>query len=78
MYRSLGFSRIVLGREISIDQIRRIKDSVPDMEIETFVHGAMCTSVSGRCVMSNYVTLRDSNRGGCSQVCRFTFDLDKS
>ena len=72
-YKSLGAYRVVLARECSRDDIKFIKDNI-DTEVETFIHGAMCTSYSGRCVMSNYVTLRDSNRGGCSQVCRFTFD----
>ena len=72
-YKSLGAYRVVLARECSRDDIKFIKDNI-DTEVEVFIHGAMCTSYSGRCVMSNYVTLRDSNRGGCSQVCRFTFD----
>ncbi len=72
-YKSLGAHKVVLARECSRDDIKFIKDNI-DTEIEVFIHGAMCTSYSGRCVMSNYVTLRDSNRGGCSQVCRFTFD----
>lgn len=72
-WKSLGAERIVLARECSKDDIKEIKDKV-DIELEMFIHGAMCTSYSGRCVLSNYVTDRDSNRGGCSQVCRFTFD----
>ena len=72
-YKSLGAYRVVLARETSREDIKHIKDNI-DTEVEVFIHGAMCTSYSGRCVMSNYVTLRDSNRGGCSQVCRFTFD----
>ena len=76
-YKSLGAYRVVLARECSREDIKRIKENV-DTEVEVFIHGAMCTSYSGRCVMSNYVTLRDSNRGGCSQVCRFTFDNDTS
>lgn len=72
-YKSLGAYRVVLARETSREDIKYIKDNI-DTEVEVFIHGAMCTSYSGRCVMSNYVTLRDSNRGGCSQVCRFTFD----
>ena len=72
-YKELGAYRVVLARECSRDDIKFIKDNI-DTEVEVFIHGAMCTSYSGRCVMSNYVTLRDSNRGGCSQVCRFTFD----
>lgn len=72
-YKSLGAYRVVMARECSHEDIKRIKENI-DTEVEVFIHGAMCTSYSGRCVMSNYVTLRDSNRGGCSQVCRFTFD----
>ena len=72
-YKSLGAYRVVLARECTREDIIDIKKNV-DTEIEVFIHGAMCTSYSGRCVMSNYVTLRDSNRGGCSQVCRFSFD----
>lgn len=72
-YKSLGAYRVVMARECSREDIKRIKENI-DTEVEVFIHGAMCTSYSGRCVMSNYVTLRDSNRGGCSQVCRFTFD----
>ncbi|NLC48629.1 MAG: U32 family peptidase [Tenericutes bacterium] len=74
-YKSLGAYRVVLARECSREDIKRIKDNT-DTEVEVFIHGAMCTSYSGRCVMSNYVTKRDSNRGGCSQVCRFTFNND--
>lgn len=76
MYKSLGFSRIVLGREISIDQIRRIKDSVPDMELETFVHGAMCIAYAGRCLMSAYLTGRSAQSGFCSHTCRWNFKVD--
>ena len=72
-YKSLGAYKVVLARECTRDDIKYFKENI-DTEIEVFIHGAMCTSYSGRCVMSNYVTLRDSNRGGCSQVCRFTFD----
>lgn len=72
-YKDLGAYRVVLARECSREDIKYIKENI-DTEVEVFIHGAMCTSYSGRCVMSNYVTLRDSNRGGCSQVCRFVFD----
>ena len=74
-YKSLGAYRVVLAREATREDIKFIKENI-DTEVEVFIHGAMCTSYSGRCVMSNYVTLRDSNRGGCSQVCRFTFNND--
>lgn len=72
-YKELGAYRVVLARECSRDDIRYIKENI-DTELEVFIHGAMCASYSGRCVLSNYVTRRDSNRGGCSQVCRFIFD----
>ena len=76
MYKSLGFKRIVLGREISLNQIRRIKDSVPDMELETFVHGAMCIAYAGRCLMSAYLTGRSAQSGFCSHTCRWNFKLN--
>lgn len=73
-WKEQGISRIVLGRECSKDEIKAIIDNV-DIEIETFIHGAMCAGYSGRCVMSNFLTNRDANRGGCSQICRWDFDL---
>lgn len=76
-YKDLGATRVVLAREASKEDIKRIKDET-GMELECFIHGAMCTSISGRCVLSNYATNRDSNRGGCAQVCRFVFDADNS
>ncbi len=76
-YKSLGAKRVVLAREASKEDILRIKKET-GIEIECFVHGAMCTSISGRCVLSNYATNRDSNRGGCAQVCRFVFNASNS
>lgn len=73
-YIKQGVSRIVLARECSKEDIKDIIDNV-SCEIECFIHGAMCTNISGRCVLSNYFTNRDANRGGCCQVCRFNFDL---
>lgn len=73
---SVGATRVVLARECSKIDILDIKNNT-DAELEVFIHGAMCTSYSGRCVLSNYVTKRDSNRGGCSQVCRFIFKTKK-
>lgn len=73
-YQTMGATRVVLGREASKEDIRLIKENTT-MEIEVFIHGAMCSAISGRCVLSNYFTNRDSNRGGCSQVCRFAFNL---
>lgn len=75
-WEKLGATRVVLARECSKEDIIDIKEKT-NIELEVFIHGAMCTSYSGRCVLSNYVTKRDSNRGGCSQVCRFTFDALK-
>lgn len=74
-YKSMGVDRIVLARELSKDEIKEIIDKT-SIDIEVFIHGAMCTCVSGRCSLSNYVTNRDANRGGCSQVCRFAFTTD--
>ena len=75
-WKSLGVERVVLGRECSRDEIKEIIDKT-GVEIETFIHGAMCSSYSGRCVLSNYFTNRDANRGGCAQICRWNFDLIK-
>ncbi|MGL5534691.1 MAG: peptidase U32 family protein, partial [Cetobacterium sp.] len=65
MWKDLGAKRVVLAREISLDNIAEIRAKVPDIELEVFVHGAMCMSVSGRCLLSNYMTGRDANRGDC-------------
>ena len=70
-----GIDRVVLAREVGRDDIKKIIDET-GIDIECFIHGAMCTFYSGRCVLSNYFTNRDSNRGGCAQVCRFNFSLD--
>ena len=69
-----GAKRIVLGREASGNDIREIIDKT-GVDAEVFIHGAMCSGYSGRCVLSNYLTMRDSNRGGCSQICRWSFAL---
>mgnify|MGYP004722643199 FL=1 len=72
----LGATRVVLARECSLDEIRTIRQKVdPKLEIETFGHGAMCVSYSGRCLLSNYMTGRDSNRGACAQPCRYQYAL---
>lgn len=73
-WKELGLPRVVLGRETSFEEIQEIKQNV-DIEIEAFIHGAMCSSYSGRCVLSNHFTDRDSNRGGCCQSCRWKYDL---
>ncbi|MBD7967448.1 peptidase U32 family protein [Paenibacillus gallinarum] len=73
-WKEEGLPRVVLGREASLQEIAEIKEHV-DIEIEAFIHGAMCSSFSGRCVLSNHFTDRDSNRGGCCQSCRWKYDL---
>ena len=72
----LGASRVVLAREVSLEEIRTIREKTdPRLELETFGHGAMCVSYSGRCLLSNYMTGRDSNRGACAQPCRYRYAL---
>ena len=72
----MGASRIVTARELSLDEIKTIRDKTPsDLEIEVFVHGAMCMSFSGRCILSDYMTHRDANRGDCAQPCRWKYHL---
>lgn len=77
-WKAMGASRVILGREATLDDIKRIRDHLPDdMQIETFVHGAMCMSYSGRCLLSAYLTGRSANRGGCTQPCRWTYVLEE-
>lgn len=73
MYQKLGASRVVLARELTIDDIKAIHKHNPKLELEAFVHGAMCISYSGRCLLSNYLTGRDSNHGECVQACRWKY-----
>jgi putative protease len=75
MYQSLGAKRVVLAREVTLSEVKKIKDQVPDMEIELFVHGAMCMAYSGRCNLSNYFSSRDGNRGVCSNTCRWKYSV---
>ncbi len=75
MYKSLGFSRVVMGREASLKEIAEIKNAVPDMEIECFIHGAMCIAYAGRCLMSSYLTGRSAQEGFCSHTCRWDYDV---
>ena len=75
-WHELGAKRVVLARELSLEEIRVIRrDTPPELELETFAHGAMCVSYSGRCLLSNYMTGRDSNRGACAQPCRYQYAL---
>jgi len=73
-WKEEGLERVVLARETSAEEIQEMKEKV-DIEIETFIHGAMCIAYSGRCTLSNHMTARDSNRGGCCQSCRWDYDL---
>lgn len=74
-WENMGVKRIVLARELSLMEISKIKREVPNMDLEVFVHGAMCISYSGRCLLSNYMTGRDANRGDCAQACRWKYNL---
>ena len=75
-YYKLGAKRIVLGREMSLDEIKELRDKTPpELELEAFVHGAMCMAYSGRCLISAFLAGRDSNRGDCAQPCRWRFNL---
>lgn len=75
-WHQLGADRIILARELSLDEIAEIRAKTPkELELEVFVHGAMCVSYSGRCLLSNYMTGRDSNRGACAQPCRYQYAL---
>ena len=73
-WHALGAKRVVTARELSLQEIREIREHIPeDMEIETFIHGAMCISYSGRCLLSNYFTGRDANQGACTHPCRWKY-----
>lgn len=74
-YHLMGAKRVVLARELSLDEIKAIKDKVPELELEVFVHGAMCMTYSGRCTMSSYMTQRDPNHGACANSCRWKYAL---
>ena len=74
-WHDTGVERVILARELSFDEIKEIHEFCPDVEIETFIHGAMCISYSGRCLLSNYLTGRESNRGACVQACRWGYEI---
>ena len=76
-YKDFGVDQIVLAREALTNDIKAIKDKT-GLELECFVHGAMCMSISGKCILSSFMTGRDSNRGGCAQICRWFFNEDKT
>ena len=77
MWHKLGAKRITLARELSLNEMRGIRDRVPEVELEAFIHGAMCMAVSGRCLLSNYLAGRDANRGECAQTCRWHYTLQE-
>ncbi|MBT3275274.1 MAG: U32 family peptidase [Spirochaetales bacterium] len=72
-YRDAGFKRIILGRELNLRQIEKIRKAVPDVELETFVHGAMCWAYSGRCYLSSFLSSRSANKGDCAHSCRWEY-----
>ena len=75
-WHSLGASRVVTARELSLEEIKCIREQIPEeMEIETFIHGAMCMAYSGRCLLSNYFTGRDANQGACTHPCRWKYSV---
>ncbi|MDE7084096.1 MAG: U32 family peptidase [Clostridia bacterium] len=76
-WKEQGASRAILARELSLNEIKEIHDFVPDIELEAFVHGAMCISYSGRCLLSDYLSGRQSNRGACVQACRWNYSVKK-
>lgn len=73
-YENMGIKRVVLGRELTMDQIAHVTEQ-SDVDIEAFIHGGMCSNYSGRCTLSNFMTLRDANRGGCAQSCRWSYTV---
>lgn len=75
MWKNLGAERVVLARELDLDEVSKIAADNPDLELECFMHGAMCISYSGRCLLSNYLTNRDSNHGECVQACRWKYSV---
>lgn len=74
-WQSLGLTRVILSRELSLDEVAEIRQQCPDMELEVFVHGALCIAYSGRCLLSGYFNHRDANQGTCTNSCRWQYDL---
>lgn len=74
-WKNLGLERVILARELSLKEIAQIHKQVPDIQLESFVHGAMCMSYSGRCLLSNYLTSRDANQGDCAHPCRWNYQV---
>ena len=74
-WQGMGLKRIILSRELSLKEVAEIREQCPDMELETFVHGALCIAYSGRCLLSGYISHRDSNQGACTNTCRWKYDV---
>lgn len=74
-WKQMGLSRVILSRELSINEIAEIREMVPDIELEIFVHGALCMAYSGRCLLSGYINKRDPNQGTCTNACRWKYDV---
>lgn len=77
-WQSLGLKRVILSRELSLDEIEEIRQQCPDMELEVFVHGALCIAYSGRCLLSGYFNHRDANQGTCTNSCRWDYQVDSA
>jgi len=76
-WQSMGLTRIILSRELSLKEVRQIREECPDMELEVFVHGALCIAYSGRCLLSGYMSHRDSNQGACTNSCRWKYNAQE-
>ena len=76
-WQSMGLTRIILSRELSLKEVKQIRDECPDMELEVFVHGALCIAYSGRCLLSGYMSHRDSNQGACTNSCRWKYNAQE-
>ena len=77
-WKNMGLTRVILSRELSLEEIEEIKQSVPDIEIEVFVHGALCMAYSGRCLLSGYMNKRDANQGACTNACRWEYKIHEA
>jgi len=77
-WKSLGLTRVILSRELSLDEIEEIRQQCPDMELEVFIHGALCIAYSGRCLLSGYFNHRDANQGTCTNSCRWDYKVDNA
>ncbi|HSQ42957.1 MAG TPA: U32 family peptidase, partial [Fibrobacteraceae bacterium] len=74
-WQELGLNRVILARELKLREIAEIRERLPELELEVFIHGAVCMASSGRCMISNYMAYRDANQGNCNNACRFPYEL---